>query len=52
MSVKVGDRAPDFYLKDDAGAVHSLAEFRGGSEGIRYYWWVPGTFTPNDIPIL
>lgn len=37
MSVKVGDVAPDFQLKDDAGNVHSLAEFRGKKVVLYFY---------------
>lgn len=37
MFIKVGSVAPDFQLKDDAGTVHSLAEFRGKKVVLYFY---------------
>jgi len=37
MSVKVGDSAPDFRVKDDTGKVRTLAEFRGKKVVLYFY---------------
>ena len=37
MPVKIGDPAPDFQVKDDAGAMRTLAEFRGKKIVLYFY---------------
>ena len=37
MPVKIGDPAPDFQVKDDAGAIRTLAEFRGKKVVLYFY---------------
>lgn len=37
MSVKIGDIAPDFKLKDETGNFRSLEEFRGSKVALYFY---------------
>jgi thioredoxin-dependent peroxiredoxin len=37
MPLKVGDLAPDFQLKDEAGKMRTLAEFRGKKVALYFY---------------
>ncbi|MCK6468955.1 MAG: redoxin domain-containing protein [Candidatus Brocadia sinica] len=37
MPVRVGDPAPDFQVKDDAGRMRTLSEFRGKKVVLYFY---------------
>ena len=37
MAVEIGDAAPDFQVKDDAGKMRTLAEFRGKKVALYFY---------------
>jgi peroxiredoxin Q/BCP len=37
MSLKTGDMAPDFQLRDDSGNVRTLREFRGNKVALYFY---------------